>query len=124
MTTKVNSHASANAQDANELPRFDLQQWRDAEGDCARRQQQAEALCLACHEVGFFLLTNHGIKNTLIDSVFDLSRQFFDLPLEDRKSIDKRASRHFRGWEGEGSEYTNGRPDIREQIDLWSEHEP
>ncbi len=37
-------------------------------------------------------------------------------------TIDKRQSRHFRGWEAEGSEYTNGRPDIREQVDLWSEH--
>ena len=36
--------------------------------------------------------------------------------------IDKRASRHFRGWEAVGAELTNGRPDMREQIDLWSEH--
>ena len=42
--------------------------------------------------------------------------------LSNRNSlIDKRKSRHFRGWEAEGSEYTNNRPDIREQIDVWSE---
>ena len=35
--------------------------------------------------------------------------------------IDKRESRHFRGWEAVGTEYTNNRPDIREQIDVWSE---
>lgn len=70
------------------------------------------------------MLSNHGVDSGLIDSVFELSRQFFNLPVVDRKSIDKLASRHFRGWESEGSEYTNGRPDIREQIDLWSEHEP
>ena len=35
--------------------------------------------------------------------------------------IDKVESRHFRGWEPVGAEYTNNRPDIREQIDWWTE---
>ena len=124
MTQSATPNDSISSADANQLPRFDLQEWREAKDDSAKRQELAEALCLACHEVGFFLLTKHGVEKTLIDSVFNLSQQFFDLPIDDRKSIDKRASRHFRGWESEGSEYTNGRPDIREQIDLWSEHTP
>lgn len=124
MNTPANSTASTPSEVLQGLPRFDLQQWHNTAGDAAERQTMAESLCQACHDVGFFLLTNHGIDSALIDAVFDLSRNFFDLPLADRKSIDKRASRHFRGWESEGSEYTNGRPDIREQIDLWSEHEP
>lgn len=110
--------------DETQLPQFDLSAWHATRNNPILRQKMADALCLACHEVGFFLLVNHGVDKTLIDSVFQLSRQFFDLPIDDRKSIDKRASRHFRGWESEGSEYTNGRPDIREQIDLWSEHPP
>ena len=49
-------------------------------------------------------------------------RQLFDSSLEQKQLIDKRKSRHFRGWEGLGAEYTNGRPDQREQVDLWTEH--
>jgi len=105
-----------------QLPGFDLGEWRNTTSDAADRQRLADELCLACHEVGFFLLSNHGVDQSLIDNVFAVSRQFFALPREDRQSIDKLKSRHFRGWEAEGSEYTNGRPDIREQIDLWSEH--
>ena len=66
--------------------------------------------------------TNHGVGQDLIDSVFSLSRTFFRLPLDQKLLIDKRNSRHFRGWEPEGAESTNNRPDLREQIDLWSEH--
>ena len=48
-------------------------------------------------------------------------RTFFALPEADKLLIDKRTSRHFRGWEPVGAESTNNRPDIREQIDLWTE---
>ena len=76
-----------------------------------------------CHEVGFLLVTNHNIPASLTKAAFDLSKQFFALPEQQKRQIDKRKSRHFRGWEPTGTEHTNNRPDIREQIDLWSEHE-
>lgn len=81
----------------------------------------AEELCRACHEVGFFLVVNHGVDNDLQDRVFDMMHRFFGLPDDIKRRIDKQASRHFRGWEPVGTEYTNNRPDIREQIDCWSE---
>jgi len=81
----------------------------------------AEELREICHEIGFFIVINHGVPNELVDSVFAMMRRFFALPIDAKLQIDKRASRHFRGWEGEGAEYTNNRPDIREQIDVWTE---
>jgi len=89
--------------------------------------RQAEEAALAdelrriCHEVGFFVVVNHGVPAELTDAVFAMMRRFFALPVDDKLRIDKRASRHFRGWEAEGAEYTNNRPDIREQIDVWTE---
>jgi len=74
-----------------------------------------------CHRSGFMVVINHGIPQDLIDSVFEFMPRFFSLPEEDKRSIDKLNSPHFRGWEAVGSEYTNGRPDLREQIDIWSE---
>lgn len=91
-------------------------------GTPAERTILAETLRDAFHDVGFVVITNHGVGQDLIDSVFSLSRTFFRLPLDQKLLIDKRNSRHFRGWEPEGAESTNNRPDLREQIDLWSEH--
>jgi isopenicillin N synthase-like dioxygenase len=91
-------------------------------GARAAREALAEMLREICHNVGFMVVTNHGIDYALVDDVFALSKQLFDLPPEQKLLIDKRNSPHFRGWEPEGAEHTNNRPDIREQIDLWTEH--
>lgn len=75
-----------------------------------------------CHNVGFFVVVNHGIEASFTTSIFNMMRDLFALPLEQKLLIDKNNSRHFRGWEKVGSEYTNNRPDMREQVDTWSEH--
>ena len=77
-----------------------------------------------CHEIGFFVVVNHGVDPALVSATFDMMRTFFALPEADKLRIDKRSSRHFRGWEPVGAESTNNRPDIREQIDLWTEWPP
>ena len=91
-------------------------------GASTDRQALAENLRDAFHHVGFVIITDHGVDQNLIARVFGLSRTFFRLPLDEKLLIDKRNSRHFRGWEPEGAESTNNKPDLREQIDLWSEH--
>lgn len=90
-------------------------------GSAAERSALADEIRQICHEVGFFMVTNHGVDRALIDRVFATMATFFALSDEDKLRIDKRASRHFRGWEAEGAELTNNRPDIRQQIDLWTE---
>jgi len=104
------------------FPEFSLAGFRESADHPARREKLAQTLTSTCHHSGFFLLTDHGIDPELIEKVFELSKRCFELPREQREAMHKKHSRHFRGWESEGSEYTNGRPDIREQIDLWSEH--
>lgn len=101
-----------------EIPVIDISAMAGTDAD---RAELAEQLCEVCHRIGFFVAVDHGVESELIDSVFDLMHRFFALPIEKKQLIDKLASRHFRGWEAEGSEYTNNRPDIREQIDVWSE---
>jgi isopenicillin N synthase-like dioxygenase len=81
----------------------------------------AEHLRYVCHEIGFFVMVDHGVSNQLVADVFDTMERFFALPDTTKALIDKRQSRHFRGWEPVGTEFTNNRPDIRQQIDLWSE---
>ena len=101
-----------------EIPMVDL---GPLSGSQAEREALAEELCRVGHEVGFLLVVNHGVSEGLSEAVFTMMRRFFALPEEQKKLIDKRRSRHFRGWEPVGAEYTNHRPDIREQIDWWTE---
>ena len=74
-----------------------------------------------CHQVGFALVTDHGISTELQAETFDLMRRFFELPVETKQLIDKAKSAQFRGWEPVGAESTNNAPDLREQIDVWTE---
>lgn len=82
----------------------------------------AERLGDISHHVGFVIVTGHGIASEVIGDVLEQAAGFFALSEADKRSIDKRGSRHFRGWEPVGSESTNNRPDMREQIDLWTDH--
>jgi isopenicillin N synthase-like dioxygenase len=76
------------------------------------------------HEVGFFYLVGHGVPQALIDEVLNLSRRFFELPLEDKLAIENVHSPQFRGYTRTGEELTNGTADWREQIDIGEERDP
>lgn len=91
------------------------------DGPDAERRPLAETVGHICHEVGFVVVTDHGVDDSVVTDVFDLMTRFFALDEAERALIDKRRSPHFRGWEAVGSEFTNNRVDVREQIDIWSE---
>ncbi len=97
-----------------EIPIVDLSA---IDGDAALADEVREI----CHEIGFFVVVDHGVDSRLVDDIFTMMRTFFTLPDRDKRRIDKLESAHFRGWEPVGAESTNNRPDIREQIDLWTE---
>ncbi len=101
------------------IPVVDLQGW-SAVG--ANHAAFADHVVDICHRIGFFSLVGHGLEPELRDSYFAARRAFFSLPDDAKAGIDQAASPHFRGWERVGSELTDNRPDIREQLDLASEH--
>lgn len=103
------------------VPVADLRRWH-AGGDAA--VAFAGEIAGICHEIGFFVLEHHGVETSLFDDVRALMRDLFALPDEVKSTIDKRRSPHLRGWEAIGSETTNGRTDVREQVDLWTELAP
>ena len=51
-----------------------------------RRQEEMKML-YAMEEVGFMVLTNHGISKQIMDDVWDRTRDFFDSPLENKESV-------------------------------------
>lgn len=103
------------------IPVIDLSRWRGSPED---RAALAGDVRRVCHEVGFFHLVGHGVPAEFVDRYFAALRAFFALPEATKATIDKRRSRHFRGWERVGAELTNNRPDHREQLDVSTEHPP
>jgi len=114
------AHAPS-SQHFTSIPTVSLDGWRRPGAD---RTAFAAELRRICHEVGFFTLVDHGVDAAFVDRYFTALRTFFALPEATKEQIDKRRSRHFRGWERVGSELTDNKVDHREQLDVSSEHAP
>lgn len=50
----------------------------------------------ACTEIGFFFIVNHGMDADIVERAFDASRQYFDLPFEEKMKV--RINRHQCGY--------------------------
>ncbi len=101
-----------------EIPIIDVSRVMGPDGPGERFATEFTSIC---HEVGFAIVTNHGVPAEQFDETFDLMRRFFALPEATKRQIDKTRSPQFRGWEPVGAESTNNAPDLREQIDVWTE---
>jgi isopenicillin N synthase-like dioxygenase len=73
------------------------------------------------HGIGFFYIIGHGIPSELADRAHDVARSFFALPDEARLEIENVRSPQFRGYTRFGHERTNGRIDLRDQVDIGRE---
>ena len=64
----------------DQIPVVDLGPLSEPSASLEARQELAEELCRICHEVGFFLVVNHGVSDGLCDDVFEMMHRFFALP--------------------------------------------
>jgi len=69
------------------IPTIDLAAARH--GGRAERRRVADAIDVACREIGFFAISGHGVPDTLADDVRRLAHAFFGLP-----AAAKLAARH------------------------------
>jgi len=101
--------------DVTSLPTLDISRF-----DAGAEEKRAfiEDLRRTARDVGFFYLTGHGVNPALVAATLDLSRRFFALPERDKLAIEMINSPHFRGYNRAGREYTRGKPDWREQVDV------
>jgi isopenicillin N synthase-like dioxygenase len=100
------------------LPLIDLSRFRDPAAD---RDAFLAELRYAAHEVGFFYVVGHGVPAELTAGIHEVATRFFALPLEQRLAIENINSPQFRGYTRTGYEYTGGKQDWREQIDIGPE---
>ena len=83
----------------------------------------AAAIDEACRDLGFFVISGHGIDPQLRSDLDDAAREFFALPDETKAAIAMpRAGIAWRGWFPVGGELTSGRPDQKEGIYFGQEH--
>src|SRR5260370_9842717 len=67
------------------VPVIDISPWRG--GDFAARRALAAEVDRTCREIGFMVISGHGVDPDLIAAVEGVSRTFLDLPLEDNMRI-------------------------------------
>lgn len=78
------------------VPVIDVAAFRT--GDAAARQAVADAVGRAVNDIGFLVITGHGINAALVAAVQTASRDFFDLPLAEKQRVAKPAPDVTRGY--------------------------
>jgi len=102
------------------LPVLDISEYLSDPNSPGGRQF-VKALRETCHGPGFFYLIGHGVPYSVNQSIQNVAKEFFDLPLEERNSIAIANSAHFRGYTLLCHERTNGKQDWRDQLDVGPE---
>ncbi|XP_024036788.1 probable 2-oxoglutarate-dependent dioxygenase At3g50210 isoform X1 [Citrus clementina] len=83
--------------------------------------QVVKQLDKACKEAGFFYVKGHGIPESLINDVKNITQKFFDLPYEEKIKIKLTPATGYRGYQRIGENITKGIPDMHEAIDCYKE---
>jgi isopenicillin N synthase-like dioxygenase len=90
-----------------DLPIIDIAPFDD---DPVRRSAIARTVDEACAEIGFLVVTGHGIGEAVFADAFAAARRYFVRP-DDRKAQDRPASPDlFRGYEAMGTRYRAAGP--------------
>lgn len=80
-------------------------------GSEQRKRSVAREIDEACRDIGFLLISGHGVPRDLVASVDEVSRAFFDLPLEEKMRVMRPAPDVTRGYipmEGESVARSRG----------------
>ncbi|XP_026445960.1 probable 2-oxoglutarate-dependent dioxygenase At3g50210 [Papaver somniferum] len=93
--------------------------WGDVENEGV--SEVVKQLDQACKEAGFFYVKGHGISDSLIKEVRDMTRKFFDLPYDEKVKIKMSSETGFRGYQRIGENVTQGKADMHEAIDCYRE---
>jgi isopenicillin N synthase-like dioxygenase len=105
---------------APSIPVIDIAPYRA--GDPAGTKRVIEAVGTACEEIGFLIISGHGVSDALVREVFDVSLAFFELPLADKlalRSDDPGIPRGYSALASKNLGRTYGvdmPPDLREQF--------
>jgi isopenicillin N synthase-like dioxygenase len=83
------------------IPIIDIAPFID--GSSAARREVAGAVDAACSDLGFLIISGHGVSEALVEEVRAVSRAYFDLPTEAKIALRMPPDR-YRGYISLGSE--------------------
>ncbi len=104
------------------VPVIDLSPFRS--GDETQRRAVAEQVGRACREIGFLIVSGHGVPDGLIEDCYRTSKEFFALPLAEKSAVERPAPDQVRGYSavgGEGLSYSLDKPappDLKESLSI------
>lgn len=81
-----------------DVPVIDIAPFRT--GDAPARQAVAAAVDRACRDIGFLVISGHGVDPALLARTRDTARAFFDLPLAEKQRVARPAPHITRGYIG------------------------
>ncbi|KAK5218943.1 hypothetical protein LTR72_008125 [Exophiala xenobiotica] len=92
---KVLSPTSSEA--TTQLPVIDIS--NGSHPDLERRKAVAKDVCNAAIKTGFFYISNHGVPDSTVGTIFDETKQFFrELTLEEKMEFDTEKHEHYYGY--------------------------
>lgn len=96
------------------IPRLDLLQY--TEGNDEQRKQFSQDIGKAFNETGFVTIANHGLSQSLIDELYKVVKDFFDLPEDVKNAYQFPELAGQRGYTSKGKEKAKdaNTPDLKE----------
>jgi isopenicillin N synthase-like dioxygenase len=106
------------------IPVVNLDQFINGNQD--QKVQFVQELGTAFEEVGFVAVRNHGIDQSLIDTLYDNVKAFFQLPTETKRRYEIEGLAGQRGYTSFGKEHAKGSdaPDLKEFFQFGQTIEP
>ena len=111
------------------IPVIDIASFIASNGEGATAAEIVSQVRLACENVGFFIITGHGIDRGMLDAHWEETRKWFDLPLQ-VKSECPMTKDYVYGYSGFGEEVlsrslskTENIPDLKESFCIGPNHE-
>jgi isopenicillin N synthase-like dioxygenase len=102
----------------SDVPVIDIKPY--LEGDPASKSFVANSIDCACREIGFFIITGHPVRAAVIEQLWAVSSDFFNLPL-DVKMKYKKPNRGYSAVGSRAFSYSRGiktPPDLREGFNM------
>jgi isopenicillin N synthase-like dioxygenase len=104
------------------IPVIDISPFKD--GDATARKCVVEKVAKACVEIGFLIISGHGIPSSTIQNIVTTSKAFFALDPKEKSKVARARPEIIRGYggmESEGLAYTQDEetpPDLKEVFDV------
>ena len=104
------------------IPVIDISPFKD--GGATARKCVVEKVAQACVEIGFLIISGHGIASSTIQNIVTTSKAFFALDPKEKSKVARPRPEIIRGYggmESEGLAYTQDEetpPDLKEVFDV------